>query len=46
MNNTDSADESNNQKENYENVNTSWPQVIDNIVTNVTGKNMEVTCHR
>lgn len=43
MNNTDSADESNNQKENYENVNTSWPQVIDNIVTNVTGKNMEVT---
>ncbi|HEY7694809.1 MAG TPA: hypothetical protein VH797_01765 [Nitrososphaeraceae archaeon] len=43
MNNNEGARESSDQKENYENENTTWPQVIDNIVTNVTGKNMEVT---
>ena len=43
MNSNDSARESDNQKENYENEYASWPQVIDNIVTNVTGKNMKVT---
>ena len=30
-------------KEDFQNANTNWPQVIDNIVNNVTGKNMEVT---
>jgi len=43
MNSNGSARESDNQKENYENEYASWPQVIDNIVTNVTGKNMKVT---
>lgn len=43
MNSNGSAHESDNQKENYENEYASWPQVIDNIVTNVTGKNMKVT---
>jgi len=43
MSSNDDTRESANQKENYENENASWPQVIDNIVTNVTGKNMEVT---
>ena len=43
MNNNEGARESSDQKEYYENENTTWPQVIDNIVTNVTGKNMEVT---
>ena len=43
MNSNGSAHESDNQKENYENEYASWPEVIDNIVTNVTGKNMEVT---
>jgi len=43
MNSNEGARESSDQKENYENENTSWPEVIDNIVTNVTGKNMEVT---
>ena len=43
MNSNGSAHESDDQKENYENEYASWPEVIDNIVTNVTGKNMEVT---
>jgi hypothetical protein len=30
-------------KEDFQNANTNWPQVIDNIVNNVTAKNMEVT---
>jgi len=30
-------------KEDFQNANTNWPQVIDNIVNNVSGKNMEVT---
>ena len=30
-------------KEDFQNANTNWPQVIDNIVNNVTGKNMEVS---
>ncbi|HYY86397.1 MAG TPA: hypothetical protein VE594_04765 [Nitrososphaeraceae archaeon] len=42
MNSNGSAHESDDQKENYENEYASWPEVIDNIVTNVTGKNMEV----
>jgi len=43
MNSNDDARVSGNQKENFENEYASWPEVIDNIVTNVTGKNMEVT---
>jgi outer membrane protein OmpA-like peptidoglycan-associated protein len=43
MNSNDGAREASDQKKNNGNENVSWPQVIDNIVTKVTGKNMEVT---
>ena len=43
MSNNGFKSESAEDKENFQNVSTNWPQVIDNIVNNVTGKNMEVT---
>ncbi|HKQ21550.1 MAG TPA: hypothetical protein VJS91_05895 [Nitrososphaeraceae archaeon] len=43
MSNNGSKSELGEYKEDFQNANTNWPQVIDNIVNNVTGKNMEVT---
>ena len=43
MSNNGFKSESAEDKEDFQNVSTNWPQVIDNIVNNVTGKNMEVT---
>ena len=43
MSNNGSKSELREDKEDFQNANTNWPQVIDNIVNNVTGKNMEVT---
>ena len=43
MSNNGFKSEVDEDKEGFQNANTNWPQVIDNIVNNVTAKNMEVT---